>query len=126
MTLFVRLAYIRCHDSVLMRIVGMPHEWGTCIVISVVIQHPQYTQGAPAGIERIMDEQRIHKISAEMSDLLEQQKKLLNVGKSLTEIEPESVRRKKQAPPRPVQGIDRGLITLGAFADVPVFHPTDA
>jgi hypothetical protein len=71
----------------------MPHEWGACIVISVVIQHPQYTQGAPAGIERIMDEQRIHKISAEMSDLLEQQKKLLNVGKSLTEIEPEEMDR---------------------------------
>jgi hypothetical protein len=71
----------------------MPHKWGACIVISVVIQHPQYTQGAPAGIERIMDEQRIHKISAEMSDLLEQQKKLLNVGKSLTEIEPEEMDR---------------------------------
>ena len=40
-----------------------------------------------------MDEQRIHKISAEMSDLLEQQKKLLNVGKSLTEIEPEEMDR---------------------------------
>jgi hypothetical protein len=69
---------------------------GACIAISVLIQHPQYTQGAPAGIEknqRIMDEQRIHKISAEMSDLLEQQKKLLNVGKSLTEIEPEEMDR---------------------------------
>ena len=74
----------------------MPHEWGACIVISVIIQHPQYTQCAPAGIEknqRIMDEQRIHKISAEMSDLLEQQRKLLNVGKSLTEIEPEEMDR---------------------------------
>jgi hypothetical protein len=40
-----------------------------------------------------MDEQRIHKISAEMSDLLEQQRKLLNVGKSLTEIEPEEMDR---------------------------------
>jgi hypothetical protein len=40
-----------------------------------------------------MDEQRIHKISAEMSDLLEQQKRLLNANKSLTEIEPEEMDR---------------------------------
>jgi hypothetical protein len=40
-----------------------------------------------------MDEQRIDKISAEMSDPLEQQKRLLNANKSLTEIEPEEMDR---------------------------------
>jgi hypothetical protein len=40
-----------------------------------------------------MDEQRIHQISVEMSDLLEQQKQLLNAGKSLTQIEPEEMFR---------------------------------
>ena len=36
-----------------------------------------------AGIKRNMDEQRIHQISVEMSDLLEQQKRLLNDMKAI-------------------------------------------
>jgi hypothetical protein len=40
-----------------------------------------------------MDEQRIHDISVEMANLLEQQRRLLNGGKSLTQIEPEEMFR---------------------------------
>ena len=46
-----------------------------------------------AGIKRNMDEQRIHQISVEMLDLLEQQKRLLNASKPLMQVGPEEMER---------------------------------
>jgi hypothetical protein len=53
--------------------------------------------GTPAGIERIthriMNQRRIHDISVEMANLLEQQRRLLNAGRPLTEVEPEEMQQ---------------------------------
>ena len=53
--------------------------------------------GTPAAIERIthriMDQRRIHDISVEMANLLEQQRRLLNAGRPLTEVEPEEMQQ---------------------------------
>jgi hypothetical protein len=38
-----------------------------------------------------MDQRRIHDISVEMANLLEQQSKLLNAGKPLTDVEQEGM-----------------------------------
>jgi hypothetical protein len=40
-----------------------------------------------------MNHERIGEISTEMSSLLEQQKRLLNAGRPLTEVEPEEMQR---------------------------------
>jgi hypothetical protein len=40
-----------------------------------------------------MDSERIRAINAEMSSLCEQQSKLLNAGKPLTDVEPEEMER---------------------------------
>jgi hypothetical protein len=40
-----------------------------------------------------MDQRRIHDISVEMANLLEQQRRLLNAGRPLTEVEPEEMQQ---------------------------------
>ena len=61
---------------------------------AIVIQHLRYTQNYASGhYNGVVDHQRIQDISVEMSNLVEQQKTLLNAGKPLTQVEPEEMER---------------------------------